>query len=218
MADDIVPASAEARLAILAKVRQAQVRARIPASPENLPGRLAYPALDGPALRDRLLRELELLGVETHATGSDAEARAVVKRLIAGKAVLSWDPDQLPCGMAECLEGETVLLGSHPREAQGRADIGLTGCEAALAETGSLAMVAGPGRPRTPSLLPYVHVAVIRGRDIVLGMGQFFDRYRSREPLPYAVFITGPSRTADIEQILVRGVHGPGQLTVVIVG
>jgi L-lactate dehydrogenase complex protein LldG len=206
----------DARLAILSKVRQAQVRAYIPDPPEGLPRRLAYPPMDLPALRARCRAELELLGVEVHAAESEAEARGLVKGLIRGKVVLSWDADQLPCGTAECLEGEKVVFGGDSREEQGKADIGLTGCEAALAETGSVAMMAGPGRPRTPSLLPYVHVVVIRGSDLMLGMGEFFDRYREQARPPYVVFITGPSRTADIELSLTLGVHGPGKLIAIL--
>lgn len=213
MADE---AHHEARLAILSKVRSAQVRAYIPEAKPGLPARLAYPPMDLPALRVRLKQELELLGVEVRLAATDGEARDIVKGLIAGKAVLSWDRDQLPCGTAACLEGEKVLFGNDPRDEQGKAEIGLTGCEAALAETGSLAMVGGPGRPRTPSLLPYVHVAVIRGQDMVLGMGEFFDRYKARTVLPYVVFITGPSRTADIELSLTLGVHGPGKLIAIL--
>lgn len=206
-----------ARLAILAKVRQAQVRARLPASRGDLPARLAYPSMDLPALRARFLRELELLGVEAHQEATGEAVRARVKALIRGRKVLSWDPEALPFGTAACLEGEDVLFGASPRPEQARAEIGLTGCEAALAETGSLALIAGPGRPRAPSLLPWVHVAVVRSADLVLGMGEFFDRYRDRaEPLPCLVFITGPSRTADIELSLTLGVHGPGKVVVVL--
>lgn len=215
-AQGVISSSDDARLAILAKVRQAQVRAYIPEAKPGLPARLAYPAMDLPALRVRLKAELDLLGVETHVVDTEAGARGMVKALIHGKTVLSWDKDQLPCGVAECLEGERVLYGRDPREEQGKADIGLTGCEAALAETGSLAMVQGPGRPRTPSLLPYVHVVVVRGSDIVLGMGEFFERYKAQAVLPYAVFVTGPSRTADIELSLTLGVHGPGKLIAIL--
>lgn len=217
MADASSPSGPdEARLSVLAKVRSAQVRAYIPEAPAGLPERLAYPKLDAPALRARLKQELEALGVETWNAGSDGEVRDIVKRLITGKTVLSWERDQLPCGAGDCLKAEKVFFGRDEREDQGRADIGLTGCEAALAETGSLAMVGGPGRPRTPSLLPYVHVVIIRGRDMVLGMGEFFDRYKAQKVLPYLVFITGPSRTADIELSLTLGVHGPGKVIAVL--
>jgi L-lactate dehydrogenase complex protein LldG len=213
--------SADARLAILSRVRQAQIRAFIPEAPSGLPERLAYPTLDAAALRFRLLEEFSLLGVEAHVEASEAEVRKRVSSLIAGLTVLSWDAAQLPYGTGACLAGEKVYYGGDSKEDQGRADIGLTGCEYALAETGTLAMTSGPGRPRTASLMPITHVAVIRATDILLGMGEYFAKAserRAREggPLPYVVFITGPSRTADIELSLTLGVHGPGKLIAVI--
>ncbi len=146
----------------------------------------------------------------------EAGVRARVKSLIAGKSILSWDPDQLPYGAGEALRGETVAFARDTRELQAQADIGLTGCEAALAETGSLAMVSGPGRPRTASLLPLTHIALIRQADLLQGMGEFFVLYQQSPVLPYLVFITGPSRTADIELSLTLGVHGPGKLILIL--
>jgi L-lactate dehydrogenase complex protein LldG len=197
-------------------VRQAQIRAYLPESPHGLPARLAYPATVPTARRARFLEELKLLGVEAFVEDDEAGVRARVKNLIAGKAILSWDPDQLPYGAGEMLQGETVAFGRDPRELQAQADIGLTGCEAALAETGSLAMVSGPGRPRTASLLPLTHIALIRQADLLQGMGEFFLRYQQSPVLPYLVFITGPSRTADIELSLTLGVHGPGKLILIL--
>jgi L-lactate dehydrogenase complex protein LldG len=206
-----------AREKVLAKVRAAQVKAFIPEPPAGLPARMVYPRMDLPGLKARLMQELELLGVETYLEANDEDVRARVKKLIAGKAVLAWDKDQLPCGTGACLDGEKVYTAADPKEEQGKADIGLTGVEAAIAETGSFVMQAGPGRPRTASLLPYLHVAVIRGSDILLGMGEFFDRAKAKGGLlPYFVFATGPSRTADIELSLTLGVHGPGHVYAVI--
>jgi L-lactate dehydrogenase complex protein LldG len=200
----------------LARVRQAQVRAYLPEAPQGLPPRLAYPPTAPAARRARFLEELKLLGVEAYVEADEAAVRARVKSLIAGKSILSWDPDRLPYGAGEPLKGETVAYGRDPRERQAQAEIGLTGCEAALAETGSLAMVSGPGRPRTASLLPITHVAVVREGDLLQGMGEFFARYGRNPVLPYLVFITGPSRTADIELSLTLGVHGPGKVIAVM--
>jgi L-lactate dehydrogenase complex protein LldG len=80
-------------------------------------------------------------------------------------------------------------------------------------------MIASPQEARLVSLLPPAHIAVVPKDRILTGLDELF----TRVPLPAdasssLVLITGPSRTADIEQILVRGVHGPGLFSVVIVG
>jgi L-lactate dehydrogenase complex protein LldG len=209
MADD-------SRLAILARVRDAQIRAFIPKPKAGLPDRLAYPSRGLPERLARLKAEFELLGVETHVEDTEADVRARVQGLIGGLSVLSWDAEHLPYGAGQCLAGERVCYGRDDRETQGRADIGLTGCENALAETGTLAVQSGPGRPRTASLLPITHVVLIRRADILFGMGEFFDKLNKSAALPYLVFITGPSRTADIELSLTLGVHGPGRLVAII--
>jgi L-lactate dehydrogenase complex protein LldG len=213
--------TADARIAILARVRQAQIRAQLPETQAGLPERLAYPATAPVALLSRLVEEFKLLGVEAFVEDSEDDVRRRVRGLIAGKPILSWDAGKLPYGTGDCLRGEEVYTGSDAKDDQGKAEIGLTGCEAALAETGTLAMTSGPGRPRSASLMPLTHVAVIRRSDIALGMGEFFRRYRASADaegalLPYLVFVTGPSRTADIELSLTLGVHGPGRLIAVI--
>ncbi|MDB5047713.1 MAG: hypothetical protein JWO30_784 [Fibrobacteres bacterium] len=213
--------SADARLAILARVRQAQVRAYIPEAKAGLPERLAYPAMDADTRLKRLEEEFKLLGVEVFTEASEADVRKRVAGFISGKAILSWDAARLPYGVGACLDGEKVFYGSDDKHVQGQADIGLTGCENAIAETGSLAMTSGPGRPRSASLMPITHVVVIRREDILLGMGEFFRKFqagasRDGSGLPYVVFITGPSRTADIELSLTLGVHGPGHVVAVI--
>ncbi len=213
--------SADARLKILSRVRQAQVRAFIPEAKSGLPQRLAYPSMDAGALRFRLLEEFALLGVEAFVEATEADVCKRVSGFISGQGILSWDAAQLPYGTGECLKGEKVWYGKDPKEEQGKADIGLTGCEYAIAETGTLAMTSGAGRPRSASLMPITHVVVIRAADILLGMGEYFRKtseQRAREGglMPYVVFITGPSRTADIELSLTLGVHGPGRLIAVI--
>jgi L-lactate dehydrogenase complex protein LldG len=109
------------------------------------------------------------------------------------------------------------------RELLARADIGLSGADYAIAETGTLALSALPGQMRGVSLLPPVHVAVVRPSQIVasmadcLAMLQDEGREDLQERLTSCIsFITGPSRTGDIELSLTVGVHGPGELHLVI--
>ena len=93
---------------------------------------------------------------------------------------------------------------------------------AAAAETGSLFLVSGGDNPTTLAFLPETHIILIRAGDIVGCYEEAFDRLRTAfgvGTLPRAVtMISGPSRTADIEQIIVRGAHGPKRLHVVVLG
>ncbi len=109
------------------------------------------------------------------------------------------------------------------RDLLARADIGLSGADFVIAETGTLALSALPGQMRGVSLLPPVHVAVVQHSQIVetmadcLAMLQEEGRSELQERLTSCVsFITGPSRTGDIELSLTVGVHGPGELHLVI--
>jgi L-lactate dehydrogenase complex protein LldG len=97
--------------------------------------------------------------------------------------------------------------------------VGITGAFCAIAETGTLVTLSGPGTPAAASLLPETHVAVLRAARIVRGMEEAWQLVRAeRGRLPRAVnFISGPSRTADIEQTVTLGAHGPYRVHVVLV-
>jgi L-lactate dehydrogenase complex protein LldG len=98
--------------------------------------------------------------------------------------------------------------------------VGITGSFCAIAETGTLMLLSGPDTPATASLLPETHVAVVRASRIVAGMEDAWNLARSEcGELPRAVnFISGPSRTGDIEQTIVLGAHGPYRVHIVLVG
>ncbi len=91
------------------------------------------------------------------------------------------------------------------------AEVGVTTVDLAIAETATLMLSTGPGRPRLASLTPTLHVALVPKERIVATMSEAFTQLTDRT----TVLITGPSRTADIEGILVRGVHGPGDVLVI---
>jgi len=106
------------------------------------------------------------------------------------------------------------------RAARGDDLVGVTGAFAGIAETGTLMLLSGPETPATVSLLPETHVAVLESSRIVATMEQAWDRLRvERGALPRAVnFVSGPSRTADIEQTVTLGAHGPYRVLIIIVG
>jgi len=97
-----------------------------------------------------------------------------------------------------------------------RAGAGVTTADYAVAETGTLVLAHGAGRPRMTSLLPPVHLAVVPADRCLPDMAALFDRLGGGQPPTNLTFVTGASRTGDIEHILIRKVHGPGELVVVI--
>ena len=104
------------------------------------------------------------------------------------------------------------------------ADVGVTGVDLAIAETGSLVLLSGSGRPRSTSLLPPYHVAVFDRSALVESLAQvgvFLEAWHDGRPEAWRGgvinVITGPSRTADIELTLTRGVHGPKEVHAIFV-
>ena len=98
--------------------------------------------------------------------------------------------------------------------------VGLTGAFAAIAETGSVMVISGASTPATTSLLPETHIAVVPVARIVATLEEAFALLRRETPAwPRAVnLISGPSRTADIEQTVTLGAHGPYRVHVILVG
>ncbi len=125
-------------------------------------------------------------------------------------AIQSWEADQLPPGTLEGLVEAGVRV-THQPDPEIKA--GLTGAVAAIAETGTLILPSGAGRPQTASLLPGIHIAVLQARDIYPTLKEAF-QHPAMQSASALALISGPSRTADIEMTLTIGVHGPGEIYV----
>ncbi len=97
--------------------------------------------------------------------------------------------------------------------------VGLTGCFCATAETGTLVLLSGPETYASAGLLPETHIAIVPASRIVPGHEEAFGLIRQeRGELPRAVnFVSGPSRTVDIEQTIILGAHGPYRVHVIVV-
>ena len=215
----------DARDVILGRVERALRTARIPAAITHEdadrdgsgdPEQVALPAVALPrtSLQERFVLEARALGVEIYVEPTSAAVCDRLRTLVAGLRVLSWNPTLLPYGCGAIVDG--ALLGSSPTAEQARAEIGVTACHGAIAETGSLALIAGPGCSPTVSLLPPVHVAIVRPEDLFESMGGFLDaRAEAMTQSANCTFVTGPSRTGDIELSLTIGVHGPGRVAIV---
>lgn len=102
------------------------------------------------------------------------------------------------------------------------ADLGVTGVDFAIAETGTCVLLAGPGISRLPSLMPPTHIAIVEPEQVVATLDDVFLlrrlAYLQGERSSYMTFITGPSRTGDIEQTIIVGAHGPGEVHLLILG
>ena len=135
------------------------------------------------------------------------EARAYLQPKLAGvRVVASNAPIVRACGFSTEIS----------RELCAAAGVGITSADFALADTGTLVSWS---EPRLISLLPPRHIAIVERAKIISGLDELFRRVpRPASEASAMVLITGPSRTADIEMRLVRGVHGPGEILVLIVG
>jgi L-lactate dehydrogenase complex protein LldG len=121
----------------------------------------------------------------------------------------------LPC------DAYRVDAGGFDKDALEGCDAGVTACEALVAQTGSVLVSSATCGGRALSVLPHVHVVVATADQVVPTLADALDAARGRHAgrLPSMLsFITGPSRTGDIERILVLGAHGPKELIVLLVG
>ncbi|MFZ0533070.1 MAG: LutB/LldF family L-lactate oxidation iron-sulfur protein [Anaerolineales bacterium] len=165
--------------------------------------------------------ELEALGGNFISCSIDEVTDKILEvlRKRGMNELLVWDTPYLPVGLMEQLSGAGILI-SHPRgetlEVCSLVRAGLTGASAGIADTGSLLLLGGEGRPLTASLLPEVHIALLWEKDVFENLSQVLLREDVKQA-PAAILITGPSRTADIEMTLTIGVHGPGELHVLCI-
>lgn len=205
---------------ILHKVRTAVGRSAGQGPDAPPPVLLNVPEMAMDERIERFAAALEQLSGKAHVAASPEEARRIVGELIAGgSAVASQAPYLRECGVASLAGLFTGYTGAEEiRAACASAQVGVTSADYALADTGSLVMLASPDEARLISLLPPVHIAVMPRERLLTGLDELFTLLPNpAEQTSSMVLITGPSRTADIEQILIKGVHGPGMVHVILV-
>jgi hypothetical protein len=202
---------------ILHKIRTALGRGAGQAVADPPAARIFVPQVSMEARVASMLERVRALAGE--AVESD-DPRGFVGLAIAGKtAVASNAPFLLKCGVAGLPGVRSGITDREElREVCATADVGITSADYALADTGTLVMLSSPREARMISLLPPAHIAVVPRARILTGLDELFSLLPNpAKSTSSLVLITGPSRTADIEQILVRGVHGPGVFSVVVV-
>lgn len=205
-----------ARDTILANVRAALGRAPgtlpppVPEAARAAPRVPASPSTEA----ELLLAEIGKLGGVTRRLGAPEELGVALAELVAREGVRRatlWQTDELRAlGVAELLAalGVTVVPPDAGHDELASCDLGVTGADGALPETGTLLLRSSPEQPRLVSLLPRVHLALVGPDALRADLRQAFAAAGDG----YFVLISGPSRTADIELTLTIGVHGPAAL------
>jgi L-lactate dehydrogenase complex protein LldG len=226
----------EAREQILGGIRRALKRGPLGESERSaLVERLAHPKRNLiPARATALDQEGRLalfiaMAEEVQATVARVDGAAAVpaavadylsRRNLPSRLVMTPDPelDDIPWA-------ERPMLEVRRGRAEDGDAVGITACFAGVAETGTLMLISGPQTPTRNNFLPDTHIVVLRGKQVVASYEDGWARLRERTrasdgtfAMPRSVnFITGPSRTADIEQRLELGAHGPRRLHIVLI-
>lgn len=176
----------------------------------------------------RLFPEFEMraraVSAEVFRVATAAEARDALIRLIDGvqakKAVVVESPLQKAAGITEALRSRGITVYTEPEEIAAHADtadIGISGVEFGIAETGSVFQDGYAVANRLVMILPPLHCVFLPSANIVPGITEAFEIIARSFDHGYLGFITGPSRTGDIERVLTIGVHGPGRFVIIAV-
>jgi L-lactate dehydrogenase complex protein LldG len=205
---------------ILRDVRQALGRRAGSPVPPLPPVRIVVPDVPVSQRIDSMLERVAALAGKTLRAKSAAEAREYVASVIEGKtAVTSNAPFLSTCGITSLPNVRTGITDREElRGLCATVNYGISSADYALSDTGSLVMISSREEARLVSLLPPAHIAVVPASKLLTGLDELYRIHPKPADLTSSmVLITGPSRTADIEQILVRGVHGPGEIHVIVV-
>lgn len=190
------------------------------------------PSPDG--LLKRFSEELEKLSGQVYAVEGDAAARDCVVDLLKeaeATKILAWDFDHIPVSNLEgAIKAERIeIVYPHLHDENraetttmiGAAEVGLIGATAVAATTGTVIVKSGEGRSRAATALPPTLIAVVTLNQLVTRIEDWVAQERAHDlkgivDVANVAFISGPSRTGDIEMTLVLGVHGPGEVKVVV--
>lgn len=216
----------DARSHILGKLRTAlEPGVPFPAA-ETSSGSTPVTSLDAnQSLVDRFIAEVERVKGIVHSVATADEGVAALRKVLTDNQVQRatvWDAAYLPFdGVHAMLTTAGIELVAGSNEIVETAQAGITGCDWAIAATGTLVLSTGAGRSRMASLLPPIHIALMRSSQLIPRLedwvaGRYADRLQQLRTSSNITLITGSSRTSDIEMQPVFGVHGPLQMHIVV--
>jgi L-lactate dehydrogenase complex protein LldG len=184
------------------------------------------PVGESPANRiENFARLSEMLKTEFHRCATLAAAAEQIATLATEGSwkTIAFHRGQLTEALVPLLPttvGTLLIEPGYDREALEACDAGLTECESLVSQTGSACITSLSSGGRTLSVLPPHHIIVAREEQLVADLSAAYERlalkYEGRYP-SFIGFVTGPSRTGDIERILVLGAHGPKRLTILLI-
>jgi L-lactate dehydrogenase complex protein LldG len=200
----------------LEEMQRAGLEQRLAAPRRNLvPARAA--ALPHAAQIDLFLKMAEEVQTTVMRVARAGDVPAAVadylsQRNLPSRLVMTPDPqlDDIPWS-------DRPMLEMRRGRAEDRDQVGVTACFAGIAETGTLMLISGPVSPTRNNFLPDTHIVVIRGKQVVASYEEGWTWLREKAMPRTVNFITGPSRTGDIEQRLELGAHGPRRLHIVLI-
>lgn len=212
-----------ARERILMRLREARASQGSPLQPAEAEGgrrrMLPLPELSADERLTLFTREAEALGSFVYRMTRSEALEQIMDLLDGDKSVLSWAAEELPYPALQELLASLDVAVARPDD--GNVRVGVTGVSAALAATGSLVLESGAGRPRSASLLPDRHIALMTADQLLDDLetwqaSQATLGYPAFRQASNTVIVTGPSKTADIGHQLVKGAHGPRELHIIV--
>ncbi len=171
-------------------------------------------------LKGTFIAAATLVGARVHCFGEMDSALAYIGAEAKGAVVVPAFPSGDRLGLTARLQAAGLAIAGKGREAAASAAAGVTGANFALAATGTVVLESTPEDVRLATTLPERHFVLLDPAKIIADDLEAIPPLREfhrRQPRNYLAYITGPSRTADIERVLTIGVHGPRELHILLV-
>lgn len=187
--------------------------------------------LDYQGLLAAFTEHAEPLNLKMHTAATTREAAGIVARIAretdpefgtCKHIVQHVHPDIQALRLWETFAGQAISVHTtfqedpELREKTRASFIGITAADWGIAESATIVQMTAPGRPRSTSLVPSIHIALLRQNRILANLSEAYSMLRRNPELSSVTLISGPSKTADIEAHMVHGAHGPREMHIIV--